>query len=427
MPEETTDSTKTPPASLADVHLPPTFVSDHCIRTLSNQGPLTPAEIAKHWRVPDAVVIDVVESLKSAGYLQADTAQASFERGRLRLSEAGQARVATARQRTWYSGVLPVSLGDTASRAVSGIGVACSSAAIRAELGSLSVTQSAADEIGQAVSAGATVWITGTGIDEQQQIAQAVGRSLSGEVELPYAIYAAGAVVRVFDPAYHRPAREPASGGRPQEVLRRRAEVSQWATIARPIVTLAGGILASDVQPAYDDEARFYVAPKPFAASGGLLAVLDSRNDPQALIDLAKHWLVPGCYGTGIMLLRSGERIEVPWHAATLLFAECDPALASSAMYRVDIAPLEAGMVEPYVASRLNPELFNESAAIALARLLEQCGLANRSAAALAARYLNERAAYEGEAFGFRPSVLERAIDFASRGSVDAGEQRQAA
>jgi DNA-binding MarR family transcriptional regulator len=410
----------TPPTSLAELRLPPTFVRDHGIRTLSYQGAMTPSEIATQWRVHSSIVLEVMEALKAAGLVQLDGAQSNFERGRLRLTETGLARVAAARQRTWYSGPLPVSLSDAARRAERGLSGVCSREALRAALDALCIEHGIADELGQAIGGGATVWVTGADTDEQGEIAAALGRSLMGEVTLPYAIFAAGSILRVFDGRYHRAEDERIPLDGDLDVLRVRSEAEQWFTSRRPVVSLAGGVLAPDVLPAYDDDARFYVAPKPFAASGGLLAVLDSSTDLAALASLARLWLIPGRYATGIVLLRSGERLEVPWSAATVLFGE-DPAVpeavAAAVTYRVDVSALTGEPLQRYVAARLDPAVFSENAITAACALLEQSGCGTRRAAGLATRYLSNRAAYEGAAFTIKRSLLEQAIDAAERGS----------
>lgn len=416
------------PTTLAELRLPPTFVADHCLRVLAYQGSMSVVEIARHWRVRDSVSVEVVESLKAAGLLRAESSATDFDRlGRVRLSDAGQARVAAARERTWYAGPLPVAVGNLAGEGATA-GCACSPAAARGELAALGIERGAADEIGQAVAGGATLALNGAAWDEQAAIAAAVGRALEGEARLPYAIFAAGSVIRVFDPNYHRVPDQPAGEAAEElDVLRSHAvaERTQWVTVAPPVVRLSGGVRASDVRPAFDDEAKFYLAPTPFAARGGILSVMDSLSDASALADLARLWLIPGRQGAGIIVLRSGERIEVPWRAATILFntetagrraEESLPAAVRDAVaYETDITELRAEAAEPFLARRLSGAAFSPAAVTALAELLLRDGPQTRTAAARAAHYLSDRAAYEGAGFRLTPEVLQQALDFTGR------------
>jgi hypothetical protein len=69
-----------PRETVADLHLPPTFVADHVIRILSYRGAVTPVEIARSMRVHDAIAIELIESLRSAGIVQLEAGQANFDR-----------------------------------------------------------------------------------------------------------------------------------------------------------------------------------------------------------------------------------------------------------------------------------------------------------------------------------------------------------
>jgi hypothetical protein len=196
-------------------------------------------------------------------------------------------------------------------------------------------------------------------------------------------------------------------------------------------VELAGGIQTGDVFPAYDDEARFYVAPLPFAACHGLLAVMDSDANPPALAELARLWLIPGRYRVGVLVLRSGERIEVPWRAATLLFGPArqvlPPALRPAVSYGVDIAELRGELLATFLAVRLTDAAFPAHAIGRVVGLMERRELTTRAAGANVAQYLRDRAGYEGAAFSLSESTLERALDVAALAGERSGDQLRAA
>jgi hypothetical protein len=286
-------------------------------------------------------------------------------------------------------------------------------------LGALAFDTAAIDGIGQAVAAGAALALNGIAADEQIEVANALGRALSGIVTLPYAVFAAGSVMRLFVARYHRTAEAGVEVEDGLDVLRSHREATQWASVARPAVTLTGGLLASDVLPAYDDEAHFYVAPVPLAASGGVLSITDCGASAGTISELARLWLTPGRHGTGIVVLRSGERIEVPWRAATVLLDVAASDLPDAARraidYDVDASALADGALVSYISRRLGDAAIPEQAAASVAELLKRTGLGGRRAAGDACRYLRDRAAYEGASFSLTPAVLEQAIDFAAR------------
>ena len=422
------------PTTALELHLPPSFITEHAIRTLSFQGAMTASELARHWRVRDNIAIEVVASLKTAGLVGLDSSQSTFERtGRVHLMSSGLARVEAARQRTRYAGPLPVALSDFESRTDIADGQPIDRTMLERALTGESIPAEAAAEIGQAIASDSTVAIAGLAFDEQSQIASALASALTGEVTLPYALYAAGSVVRVFDVRYHHSTEDqPPGASSDGEVLRARGDFAQWGTIERPFVRFAGGVHESDILPAYDEESRFYVAPAPFAACGGLMTVMDAGSNPAALRHLAQLWLIPGLSRTGIILLRSGERIEVPWRTATVLFGDVRAALPGTMrealLYSVDLSALRGDALRSFVGRRLarsGPAVAD--AVEAIASLIERRRLTTRSAAALATRYVSDRAAYEGDQFQLTASLLEASVEFASERQSETGPALRAA
>lgn len=247
------ESALTPPTTLAELRLPPTFVADHCIRTLSFQGAMSILEMAKHWRVTSDIVAEVIEPLKAAGSIETDSHRSNLEvMQRWRLSATGQAYVATARARTWYAGPLPVSLQEFDRRTRAWTPEQARRSSIRDALATFLLDDAVADQIGQAAATGSSMALGGMAHDEQRALAGALTAAITGEISVPQAIFAAGAVIRMFDPRVHRPAALPAAEptNEDSDLLRSRESPSQWSQVARPLVALTGGVMPSDITPA---------------------------------------------------------------------------------------------------------------------------------------------------------------------------------
>jgi hypothetical protein len=233
---------------------------------------------------------------------------------------------------------------------------------------------------------------------------------------VPYALYAAGNVIRVLDPRLHRESGRPEL---PDDIARERGSRSQWASVARPAVIISGALLGSDVLPPFDELARFYLAPAPMAAFGGVLALCDvQQSERQVLREFARLWLSPGRQGAGILLLRSGERIEVPWRATTLVMSETPDVadlFGGAVEYAVDATDIHGPALQAFLTQRLpDGEVFAEELVSRLAGMLASAELATRSAAAHAARYLRDRRAYESADFAASDAVLHAALQHAS-------------
>lgn len=419
--EMTPDEATKPPTTLADLRLPPTFVADHCIRTLASQGAMTLVELAKHWRVPGEVALQAIEPTKLAGLIETETNRSNLESlQKWRLSASGQARVETARARTWYAGPLPVSLSQYERRASAPRPATDARANLRRALAGFFVSEAQAEQIAQAVASGASIAFGGCAADEQYALAAALHRCLDGTTAVPQAIFAAGAVMRLFDPRVHRTTK--AAGdveGDESEILRGRDAAAQWTQAARPLVAVSGGVLPTDVIPPFDEDARFYLAPAPLVAAGGLLAICDAgSSDPGALEALARYWMVPARRGGAVLLLRTGERIEIPWTASLVVFASSDelPALTAGAVqYAVDASAISGAQLRGFLSARLNAAALNADAIETIASLLERTDLATRSSGAAVASYLVDCRAYLGRDFVLSDQTLSAALQQAAR------------
>jgi hypothetical protein len=410
------------PGSLADLHLPPTFVADHVIRTLASQGALTLAEMAKHWRIPNEVALQVIEPQKVAGLIETETNRSNLETlQKWRLSAPGQARVETARARTWYAGPLPVSLADY-ERHIRDAGPSANGGGRLVEaLRPLFLDDAISAEIAQAMAAGASLALGGIAPDEQHAFAAAIhnGLDAGATVQVPVAIFAAGAVIRVFDPRVHRVASARARtplGMEDSDLLRTRENESQWADVTPPVVAISGGVLPTDVVPPFDEDARFYLAPAPLTAAGGLLAICDAAaSEPHALDTLARNWIVPAQRGTGVVLLRTGERIEVPWSAALVLFAhagELPGRAAAAVQYTLDASVLQGAALRHFLAARMRA--VRADAVETIAALIERTDMATRASAAAVTRYLIDCQAYLGSEFALTEQTLSAALHYAA-------------
>ena len=381
---------------------------------------MTLGELATHWRVPGEVAQQAIEPQKAAGLIETETNRSNLETlQKWRLSASGHARVETARARTWYAGPLPVSLADYEQTARAEPRTSNKRARLRASLDPYFFEDSLADEVAQSVAAGASLALGGVAPDEQHALAAALHAALEGSVSVPVAIFAAGAVMRVLDPRVHHAnavrTRSPL-GMEDSDLLRTRETATQWADVSPPLVTIAGGVLPTDVIPAFDADARFYLAPAPLVAAGGLLAVCDAASsDPAALDGLARNWMVPARRGEAVLLLRTGERIEVPWRASLIIFAHADdlpPRAASAVQYALDASGIGGAALRGFLAARLGH--LRSDAIETVAELIERTDMGTRTAAAAVAQYLNDAQLYRGAEFSLSEQTLSAALQFAA-------------
>lgn len=83
--------------------------------------------------------------------------------------------------------------------------------------------------------------------------------------------------------------------------------------------------------------------------------------------------------------------------------------------YGLDIAELRSETMPAFLTIRLpDAAVFPTQALGRIVDLMKRRGLTTRAAGACVARYLRDRAAYEGASFSLDESILQRALDVAA-------------
>jgi hypothetical protein len=159
-------------------------------------------------------------------------------------------------------------------------------------------------------------------------------------VIVPYAIYAYGQVIRVFDPSIHEALEEldDSNTTKDETKLDRR-----WVLVRRPAVLLGSEVGPESLDLAYDPQARFYQAPAHVKAQGGVLIADDLGRQRTSPRDLMIRWLISIERGWDSLGLITGEKLTIPFDVQ-LLFATNQPvetlgddALLRRILYKVEI------------------------------------------------------------------------------------------
>jgi len=195
---------------------------------------------------------------------------------------------------------------------------------IEKALSELVLAPDVADALARTLHSGRCALLYGPSGNGKTSVLEAFARHLEGELLVPYAIYAYGHIIRVFDSSIHIPIKEKRkaellpvdddeSEGQPKRDER-------WMVVRRPAVIVGGELGEESLELAYDPVARFYQAPSHLKAQGGMLAVDDFGRQRIRPEDLLSRWLTPlerGCYS---LTFHTGEKISVPFDVH-LLFA----------------------------------------------------------------------------------------------------------
>ena len=331
------------PRTLLDVGLSKAFLSDLTLKVIHYSGTPSAAQLTRRLGLAQTMVQQVLEGLAAERLIEVQSQSDLFTGNyRYKLSDKGYSRVLQALERTRYAGPVPVTAEQYAEvvRKLHSTQPDPQRGSIKTMLGDLVVGADVADSLGRALFSGKAAILHGPSGNGKTSILDRFGRSLTGVSLMPYAIYAYGQVIRVFDQSIHEQLDQPEGEnvGTDDANLDRR-----WVLVRRPVVVLGADIGRETLDLAYDPQARFYQAPPHIKAQGGVLIVDDFGRQKIEATELLTRWLIPMERGWDSLSLATGEKVSFPFQMQ-LLFATnkrikdlADDALIRRILYKVRV------------------------------------------------------------------------------------------
>ncbi len=292
------------------------------LRVLSGASKLTAFELCERLALPYPALEPALDSLVAGSFIDSLGLGPSGahrrplpERMMYAINRNGRARL-EGLAGTRYTGPAPVSLEEyRASLADAGRPHPLTEAGVAEALRGLEVPAAVGEVVRAAVSERGSLFIYGSAGNGKTSLARRVVALLGEPILVPIAIDAGGEVIRVFDPAIHRPA----PGAQPAD--------QRWRRVERPLVQVGGEFLLEMLEPTWEATSRTYEAPLQVKAAGGVLLIDDlgrQRVPPKAILDRLQVPLEQRL--DFLNLASSGRKIEVPFAAQLVLSTNLKPA-----------------------------------------------------------------------------------------------------
>ncbi len=332
------------PETLEEIGLSPSFLLEHVIKVIHYAEAPTAEHVARVVGLPTRQVVELLDALKSdrmCEIIGGSTYDLSSTY-RFRLTDKGKARAEQALEHCRYAGAAPVTVSQY-EKVITGMGTSRRPTleAIREALASLILDPTAATFLERAFHSGRSTMVFGPSGNGKTHVITEFIRRLGGQVLVPYAIYAYGQIIRIYDPLNHEQVRDEDTGreemgqGFKRTAARDDLVDRRWVKIKRPGLIVGGELTAESLELGYDPMTHFYQAPKHLKAQGGFLVVDDFGRQKVSPTELLNRWIMAMERGRDNLLLRTGESIDVPFHITLLLSTNLNPAdLADAAFLR---------------------------------------------------------------------------------------------
>lgn len=343
------------PTSFESLKIPRTVVENLLLKQLSAFPKSNLIDLARALAISSHMIEELLSDLKTRSLIEVYQAglasgySASSSAGKpilYALSEAGVKEAEIAFRKDAYLGKAPVSLDDYVAM-VQAQDIRANNVRRPEVVHALNDVYGAERLIpllGPAINSGRALLLYGDAGTGKTYVATRLLRSLNTSVYIPYSIFAAGNIIRVFTPQHHIKVDDAATS----EAFSFKDKYDpRWALCERPSVQAGGELTMDMLEVNHTEHNRVWLAPVQMMANNGILIIDDLGRQPMPVSKLLNRWIVPMEYQYDYLTLPNGQQISVPF-VLTLAFSTNldpekigDPAFLRRLGYKIQFNPLK--------------------------------------------------------------------------------------
>ncbi len=314
------------PQSLEDLGLPPLFLAQLALKHCFFMDVFMLGDLVERLKVSASIISKLLDYLKKEKYIEVrgpDTfspvVSAVSLAQRHSLSDGGKKRAGQLLEHDAYTGPAPVRLEEYRRQ----VGrqslrqAQITPAHLQRSFEGLVLDCKILEQLGVAAASGNPLFLYGPSGNGKTVISLRLGRIWDDHVLVPYAVYAAGQVIQVFDEMIHSPLKEEDPGAERED--------RRWVRCRRPTVIVGGEFALEMLDLAYQPNLKYYEAPLQFKANNGVFIVDDfgrQRLSPQELLN---RWIIPLENRQDFLQLRTGQKIAIPFDLFIVFATNLEP------------------------------------------------------------------------------------------------------
>jgi hypothetical protein len=345
------DAAPKSPRNLAESGLALPDLLNLMIKTIFTIGEVTPSSLVDLMKLPPRSIEELVQEaddrrlLNMLGAVRSANGSGVSEL-RYGLTEKGMQWAHDAMAQNQYVGPAPVPLDVYCDR-IRQQRIAnerVTREMIDEAFGDLVISERLVREIGPAVNSGQSVLLYGPSGNGKTSVGERVGSIFNDIIYIPYCFEVDGQVVKVFDPAVHKPieSREPPEGE--GESLRREDLDLRWVACQRPFVVTGGELTLEMLDLSFNMLAKYYEAPLHIKALGGVFLIDDFGRQLVSPTALLNRWIVPMESRIEYLKLHTGKSFSIPFDELVIFSTNLspkrlmDPAFLRRIPYKIQVA-----------------------------------------------------------------------------------------
>ena len=303
------------PVTPADTGLDDQFLLQFLMKALYVYGHETARQLEETLKLHEDVIDAVLQKAKEKRLVEVlGLTPGRAQVYRWALTDLGRKWALDALEQCQYVGPAPVPLADYQVQVVkqSIANERVTPASLARSLGHLVLPPGTVGRMGPAVNSGRAILFYGAPGNGKSSVAEAVGRSFTQSVFIPYAIHVDGQIIKVFDPTVHEPcAPEGAADGSQAPAMPE--QDPRWVRCRRPVILTGGELTLEMLDLTFDPVSKYYEAPAHIKAVGGLFILDDFGRQRVRPQDLLNRWILPLERRVDFLTLHTGKKLQMPF------------------------------------------------------------------------------------------------------------------
>lgn len=308
------------PGTVEETQLEPTFIIDLILKHALNLKSFTLPKLVQQIKLPQTLVKQGLDELRQLSLMEITKGDISFNLSNYQyvITKSGMNRALNLMQENRYAGPAPVSLDDYR--------YAVEVQTIRAAKVTINDVKNAFTDIvlgenylqvfGAAINSGKPMFLYGPPGNGKTTIAEAIGRSLTDSVLVPYSVIAGGQVIVVYDDVNHHQVPEKSDSD---------IHDQRWVRVRRPVVSTGGELTLESLDLRFNSFSKYYEAPLHMKANNGIFILDDFGRQMVNTESLLNRWIIPLDQRADYLTLHTGMKFEIPFDQLVIFATNMPP------------------------------------------------------------------------------------------------------